>query len=198
MTGKEIWWEKTVEYKFVLDAAKESGLDFAAPLSGIQEMAGDGIFSADAKLILVEFKRDFNSLKSEVDKFTCYDKAAKKLKGRDNHHFLVYGYVEKKELKLQARNYFAVKKIHPPLSILNKGLADSEFKEYLKDLITLKKVDKRSSSGTVAPEFLNTVIGLSSDGASSIPLTEYVRKALPELYQALVKTKKISSSYTNG
>ncbi|MDO6766180.1 hypothetical protein [Agarivorans sp. 1_MG-2023] len=197
MTDQAIWWEKTVEYKFVLDAAKESGLDFAAPLSGIQEMAGDGIFSADAKLILVEFKRDMNSLKSEVDKFTCYGKAAKKLKGRDNHHFLVYGYVEKKELKLQAKNYFAIKKTHPPLSILNKGLVDSEFKEYLKDLIALKKVDKRSS-GTVAPEFLNTVIGMSSDGASSIPLTEYVKKALPELYQALVKTKKLSSSLTNG
>ena len=66
MSDEVIWWEKTVEYKFIVDAHKERSLDFAAPLSGIQEMAGDGVFSADAKLILVEFKRDFNSLKNWI------------------------------------------------------------------------------------------------------------------------------------
>jgi hypothetical protein len=197
MSHESIWWEKTVEYKFILDAVENSGLDFAAPLSGIQEMAGDGIFSADAKLILVEFKRDINSLKSEVDKFTCYKNAVKKMKGRDNHHFLVYGYIQDEVFKLEARKYFAVKQTYLPLSILDKGLVDSTFKEYLADLIALKKLDKRSS-GTVGPEFVNSVIGLSSDGVSSISLTEYVRQALPELYQALVKTNKLGPGLTNG
>jgi hypothetical protein len=65
MTGKPIWWEKTVEYKFVLDAACNSKLSFAAPLSGVQERAGDGVFAADSKIILVEFKRSFNELDTE-------------------------------------------------------------------------------------------------------------------------------------
>ncbi|AYF20131.1 TPA: hypothetical protein NJ279_004510 [Vibrio parahaemolyticus] len=192
MTDKSIWWEKTVEYKFVVDAAKceERNLDFAAPLSGIQEMAADGVFSADAKLILVEFKRDLKSLKTEADKFTCYKKAAKKMKGRDRHHFLVYGYISREnQLELEARRYFSLNKKYPPLSILDEGLVDSEFKEYLRDLIKLKKVDKRSS-GTVAPEFLNSVMGVSPQGASSISLSEYVRIKLPELYQALIKTNE--------
>lgn len=196
MSDEMIWWEKTVEYKFIIDAQKERDLDFAAPLSGIQEMAGDGVFSADAKLILVEFKRDFKSLKSEVDKFTNYEEAKRKMKDRDSHHFLVYGYVSDKKLNLEARQYFSTNKTHEPLSILDMGLKNSEFIDYLKDLIYLKKVDKRSS-GKVAPEFISSVVGISSGNASSISLTEYVKKAIPELYQALTKTSTPSNSLRN-
>lgn len=42
------WWEKTVEYRFVLTAA-EHGSMFAAPLDGEEEKAGDTIFSLAAK-----------------------------------------------------------------------------------------------------------------------------------------------------
>ncbi|MEZ8724591.1 hypothetical protein ITG08_20975 [Vibrio cyclitrophicus] len=197
MPDEVIWWEKTVEYKFIVDAHKERNLDFAAPLSGIQEMAGDGVFSADAKLILVEFKRDLNSLKTEKDKFTNYEKAKRKMRGRDNHHFLVYGYVCDQKLNLEARQYFSVSKKHEPLSILDMGLENSEFIDYLKDLIALKKVDKRSS-GKVSPEFISSVVGISSGNVSSISLTEYVKKAIPELYLALTKTITSSNDLTNG
>ena len=197
MSEELIWWEKTVEYKFIVDAQKERNLDFAAPLSGIQEMAADGVFSADAKLILVEFKRDFNSLKTEEDKFTNYGKAKRKMKGRDNHHFLVYGYVSDKKLNLGARQYFSVRKTHEPLSILDMGLENSEFIDYLKDLIALKKVDKRSS-GKVSPEFISSVVGISSGNVSSISLTEYVKKAIPELYLELTKTSTPSNGLNNG
>ncbi len=197
MTEKLIWWEKTVEYKFIIDASEKHGLDFAAPLSGIQEMAGDGIFSSDAKLILVEFKRSINEIKSEKDKFTCYEKAKKKLKGRDGHHFLIYGYPKDSELELEACQYFSVTKTYPYLSIFDKGLEDEKFKEYLKELIALKKIDKRSG-GKVGPEFVASVIGISSGTPSSISFTEYVKKALPELYQTLVPTQRPSNNLTNG
>ncbi|MFM0524192.1 hypothetical protein PQR11_04280 [Paraburkholderia strydomiana] len=45
MTTSITWWEKTVEYAFVLQTA--TFVDFAAPLAGVEERAGDGIFASD-------------------------------------------------------------------------------------------------------------------------------------------------------
>lgn len=37
------WWEKTVEYKFLMSVASQKKL-FLAPLDGEHEQAGDAIF----------------------------------------------------------------------------------------------------------------------------------------------------------
>jgi len=191
-----VWWEKTIEYKFVLDAAKV-GLQFAAPLSGVQERAGDGVFSADSTIILVEFKRSHSELDTEHDKFTQYETAAKSLCGRDGHHFLVYGSTFAGEcsavLRLHACNYFSRTDATPALGALKCGLEPVAFKKYLTELLALKKVDGRST-GTVAPEAVASAFGVSSRGASTISLSEYYRIALPSLYQALKPTSKHSTS----
>lgn len=187
-----IWWEKTVEYNFVIRTAIDKKINFAAPLSGVQEVGGDGIFGIDAKLILVEFKRSQKELKTERDKFVCYEKAKDKLIGRDNHHFLVYGSEgDNSNLNLHARHYFSLKEVESALSILELGVNDEEFKSYLGDLIELKKEDGRSD-GSVGPESVASVVGVSPESVSSISLTEYVRLALPRLYQALSPTQTIS------
>ncbi|WP_052247453.1 hypothetical protein [Alteromonas macleodii] len=187
-----IWWEKTVEYNFVIRTAIDKKINFAAPLSGVQEVGGDGIFGIDAKLILVEFKRSQKELKTERDKFVCYEKAKDKLIGRDNHHFLVYGSEgDNSNLNLHARHYFSLKEVESALSILELGVNDEEFKSYLDDLIELKKEDGRSD-GSVGPESVASVVGVSPESVSSISLTEYVRLALPRLYQALSPTQTIS------
>lgn len=187
-----IWWEKTVEYNFVIRTAIDKKINFAAPLSGVQEIGGDGIFGIDAKLILVEFKRSQKELKTERDKFVCYEKAKDKLIGRDNHHFLVYGSEgDNSNLNLHARHYFSLKEVESALSILELGVNDEEFKSYLGDLIELKKEDGRSD-GSVGPESVASVVGVSPESVSSISLTEYVRLALPRLYQALSPTQTIS------
>lgn len=187
-----IWWEKTVEYNFVIRTAIDKKINFAAPLSGVQEIGGDGIFGIDAKLIHVEFKRSQKELKTERDKFVCYEKAKDKLIGRDNHHFLVYGSEgDNSNLNLHARHYFSLKEVESALSILELGVNDEEFKSYLGDLIELKKEDGRSD-GSVGPESVASVVGVSPESVSSISLTEYVRLALPRLYQALSPTQTIS------
>lgn len=183
---------KTVEYNFVIRTAIDKKINFAAPLSGVQEVGGDGIFGIDAKLILVEFKRSQKELKTERDKFVCYEKAKDKLIGRDNHHFLVYGSEgDNSNLNLHARHYFSLKEVESALSILELGVNDEEFKSYLGDLIELKKEDGRSD-GSVGPESVASVVGVSPESVSSISLTEYVRLALPRLYQALSPTQTIS------
>lgn len=193
-----IWWEKTVEYKFIIQTATDRKIDFAAPLSGTQEIGGDGIFGVDAKLILVEFKRSQREFKTEKDKFKCYEKAKNEMRGRDKYHFLVYGSEgENGNLNIHAKHYFSLKEVVPALSIFDLGVSDEAFKSYLGDLIKLKKKDGRSD-GTVGPESVASVVGVSPDSVISISLTEYVRLALPELYQALSPTQIISSDLSLG
>ncbi|MDO8065625.1 hypothetical protein [Janthinobacterium sp. SUN206] len=65
-----IWWEKTVEYKFLLDFTRNISNADAYPLASVEEEAGDAMFSVDgAQWALFEFKRDENSFKSELKKF---------------------------------------------------------------------------------------------------------------------------------
>jgi hypothetical protein len=86
------WWEKTVEYIFVLSAVRDHKM-FVAPLDGIEELAGDAIFCSKNKWILIEFKKDKASISDEKLKFEVlyFDKAKIALKDKDAHHFIVYG-----------------------------------------------------------------------------------------------------------
>jgi hypothetical protein len=55
-----IWWEKTVEYQFVLAThlRRTSGALFS-PFDGEHEQAGDAVFaSPENRWVLVEFKRN--------------------------------------------------------------------------------------------------------------------------------------------
>ncbi|WP_338617200.1 hypothetical protein [Achromobacter sp. E1] len=183
MKSQQVWWEKTVEYKFVLDAERKRGLQFAAPLSGVHERAGDGVFSSDSKIALVEFKRSEAELETERDKFADYEEASELLMAKDGHHFLVYGSYFDPELRLNACTYFSRNTVASPLDLLNFGLESVKFNEYLADLLALKKVDGRSS-GTVAPESVASVIGVTREGVSATSLSEYIRIAMPYLYQA--------------
>lgn len=188
-----IWWEKTVEYKFVMQAAQECQLDLAMPLSGVQERFSDGVFGKNSNVVLIEFKRSVNELDSEKDKFICYCEAHKKLVGSDGHHFLVYGYIpappSKYSLALAACTYFGGVEQKAPEQLLAAGIPRDDFNTYLSELAALKKADGRSS-GTVGPESLASVIGISTNGklCEAIPLTEYYARVLPHLYQSPTPT----------
>lgn len=191
MNKEPIWWEKTVEYLFVLEAERKVQLKFAAPLSGVQERAGDAIFSSDSTIVLIEFKRSVNELNSEFDKFVDYEVASEDLAVDDKHHILVYGSAETTqrseppELTLCARQYFSRTDIPTVMNVFSQGLPEMALREYLAKLLTYKKADGRSS-GTVGPESVAAAFGVSSitRTGTSISLSEYYRRVMPSLVQS--------------
>lgn len=65
-----IWWEKTVEYKFVLHFLPEAAA--VAPLGGrlVEPAEGDLRLMLDGKFALIEFKKDVQSIGDEARKYT--------------------------------------------------------------------------------------------------------------------------------
>ena len=61
------WWEKTVEYLFVVTHFDEDVM--LAPLDGNEERLADTIFSKDNKWVVIEFKRNEKCINEEKDKF---------------------------------------------------------------------------------------------------------------------------------
>jgi len=162
---KPIWWEKTVEYKFVLDYSLEMGDFFVTPLDGNLEAAGDTIFAAENKWILIEFKRNHDSLKSEESKFTDYQKAYEALFIDDAHHFLIYGKLElDKTLTLECTNYF--RQINAiQLNELFKDAAETkEFFDYIDKLNKYKKQTHKSTNNSSASNSYTNVIGINKEG----------------------------------
>lgn len=184
MTHDLIWWEKTVEYTFILAAREERKLDFAAPLSGAQERGwADAVFSSDSKIVLVEFKRSEKELDSEADKYEDYEGAAKELAARDTFHWLVYADLKPdgRGLILKACRYFSREAIDVALNLLDRGVSEDKFRKYLSDLLKFKKRDGRTS-GSIGPESIVAAVGIDLQGkCNAIPLAEYCRMAFPDL-----------------
>ena len=172
------WWEKTVEYKFILEA-QDRGLSFAMPLSGLEERAADAVFGRDAKLVLVEFKRSKDELASEQKKYKNYQDAEQALNGSDEGlHFLVFGEaLPNGQLGIHAHTYFGRTPLSEAMEIMSQGVPEQQFRGYLAILLQHKKDDERGS-GSVSPEAVAAVIGLESGGenCSAISLAEYCRR----------------------
>ena len=178
------WWEKTVEYAFILESFRNGRCTFAAPLSGKEERSfGDAAFGHVSKYSLIEFKRDASCIRSEIVLFHHYPTAKSKI-GNDEHHHIVYGKESDSrpgELELYAETYFSRKPRPNAIDSLDFGLDAVNFREYLILLAGLKKEDGRGSSGHVSPEALSTVLGVSSEGnvVSARPLYEYAPDLFP-------------------
>ncbi|MCG5078102.1 hypothetical protein [Paraburkholderia tagetis] len=178
MTASFTWWEKTVEYAFILQTEKK--VDFAAPLAGVEERAGDGIFASDSRLVLIEFKRSYDTLSSERGKFANFANAAATLSARDAHHFIVYGYeVQKRDddkpwLGLAAETYFSAKEPKTLNAMFDAGLSKDSFNAYLDEFLRLKRPDGRSS-GTISPTAYASVFGVSkSQGVKTVAMEDYL------------------------
>jgi hypothetical protein len=142
------WWEKTVEYYFIRNIIKDDTL--AMPLDGkLESKAGDTIFSEEDTFFLVEFKKDKTSLASEKNKFkdNNMDNAKNALYLKDTHHFLVYGTDEQKAFDLKAKTYFS-DQFFPPESLLEKGISENEFKSYIDELSSYKKIENDSEDAS--------------------------------------------------
>lgn len=177
-----LWWEKTVEYFFV---QKYVNLEmFIAPLDGKQEKAGDAIFANESSWVLIEFKRDEESIASEIEKFTNYSDAKKTLEPIGSHHLIIFGESNGNQFSLQSQEYFSGKKVNIDQALLS-GAEKEEFLEYLHKFIDFKK---QAKSGTGGYSF---VAGVSSDGkvTKCMKLSEFGQalKLEHELKQKLQK-----------
>ncbi len=162
------WWEKTIEYKFIILCAKEKVLKFA-PLDGEEEIAGDNFISNNNKWIIIEFKKDKNSINTETYKFEDFKKAEQALINEDQHHFIVYGGINKKsnKLDLYCQTYFSKNKLTKIKDMLNSGKDISEFKNYVRKFILYKKSNKGATSsgnGKLNVENYAMVAAIDSNG----------------------------------
>ncbi len=161
------WWEKTVEYAFVVAAFQAGKCDLAAPLSGKHErLVGDALFGADSRLVLIEFKRDAGEIPTEESLFHNVDEARRDLWDYEHHH-IVFGALSAHSpmtLELAAETYFSRKPRESALASLSFGIDGEEFRRYVKALANLKKEDGRSTSGHISPEALSSVMSVSQEG----------------------------------
>ena len=113
------WWEKTVEYKFIKEYIDLDS--FIAPLDGNEEKAGDAIFGENENFILIEFKKDKDSIQDEQKKFLDFTSAKNTLSKKDEHHILIYGEINNQDLILKAKTYFSGNDI-----VLNKKFSNGK------------------------------------------------------------------------
>ena len=193
-----IWWEKSVEYQFVVNCFNEGVFSLLAPLDGTEEAAvGDAIFLKDSRFYLIEFKKDRNSLKSEYKKYMdnsgkndgteTFKNAANDLKKYSNEgfHIFIYGveaFQEKKkqdhwELKLMAADYFTmVDRDESIKDVLGKGVSKDQFMEYIGKLSGLRgySAEEQTDTGTGSGSG-SMVLGISNKMrvATIIPLSKF-------------------------
>lgn len=130
-----IWWEKTVEYLFVKKYVDVNM--YIAPLDGKMELGGDTIFGNVSGWILIEFKRNRDTIKDEIQKYKSYHSAKTSLAERDNHHLIIYGEAINNQVALKCQRYFS----EFPVSIddaFKVGIPLEDFKQYLEELIEYK------------------------------------------------------------
>lgn len=197
----DTWWEKTVEYAFVVAAFTAQKCDFAAPFAGKHErLAADATFVKASKFVLIEFKREETEIPTEKSLFHDYETAKSKLEGF-KHHYIVFGAYSTNgpaQLELVAQTYFQAKREITALDCLSSGVSKDEFYKYLKLLADLKKEDNRGSGGHVSPEAMSTVVGVSDDGkmVKAASLYEYAPDLFPSPVYRNDHTPKTSSPST--
>lgn len=183
--GMPIWFEKTVEYRFVIDILDREAV--ASPLDGHAETWwGDLIDSRNAQFRLIEFKRSEGTVNTELAKYL-----PKGVKRSDVHyttyitqtlrnplfklpgaqgHWLVFGDMDAsawldrrgQALKLKARSYCEAES-SKTFSLENDAqlsrVSASDLHPYLVALRKLRAVSGVSTSGSMV---LATVAGASS------------------------------------
>lgn len=183
------YWEKTVEYMYVILLVNSGQLKLALPLAGKEERgAGDAVFFQGATLILVEFKANRNEIHKDVeDIFINFEGAKQKLSLFDGHHLIVFAKPtqEGKDLRLASQTYFGCTPVEVE-STLCCGVEKLVFDRYLEELLAFKRPDGRSSSGVVSSDY-DLVLGAVSGELRAAPLGEYVKRFAPNLAENLTQ-----------
>lgn len=210
---KSLWWEKTVEWQFVLSLCQKKNVQ-AAPLGGNPEAAeSDARICFNGKFALVEFKREYGDCKglSEKQKYArhienpdnqdledSFQKALEELKNNETYpghtsHFFVYGAelsVPAQSLELKAASYWDHQTIETDsiVETLNKSaVGQEEFKKYVGQLAKLRNYKESDESGGAS------VLGFKDGRIIVMDILDYARdnKLLTEKNIARKQSKKI-------
>ncbi|WP_155295363.1 hypothetical protein [Chromobacterium violaceum] len=198
-----VWWEKTVEYYFVLNHLHGKVI---SPLDGFHEGAGDAILqNQDNKWIIIEFKRNDKCRESEKKKFINWRKAVSELSSQSEHHFLIYGKYNSGKFGIGVENYFDPQK-KLPSNILDAAICKEDFFKYLSTFLSFKKVKKKDeeaedsdgesgsggSSGDVGYIDYSVIFGLDEDGGviTCLGLEDFKIECASELKSKVEKEQK--------
>ena len=180
-----VWWEKTVEYYFVILMIANNQKFLAMPLSGVAESSiGDLVIINDIKFTLIEFKRKKSDIVSEQVKYDDYDRALASLGPESSHHKILYGKQIGNSVKIMVSDYFkesAEEKVLNIQTIFDDGLNHEAFLVYLDELTSFRKKDGRTG-GSFNPMDLQNVYGItSSNEVVTWSLHDYCQEFLPDL-----------------
>lgn len=154
-----IWWEKTVEYKFIADCLEKGIIKKISPLDGFQERIGDTITILENSIkdhlfYVLEFKLELNGdeFGGEYGKFKgrsqgyrvaqeCFN-AEKNSPIKKSHYFIGAKFSDG-NFELVVRDYFAVDRkrffsIEEALSD-ESGMTKDEFYNYVRRFVSHKK-----------------------------------------------------------
>jgi hypothetical protein len=186
-SNKFVWWEKSVEYAFIAEMVRLDMFRWVAPIAGNQETAlADAIANWNGKLLLIEFKRDIDSLKSEYEKYTvekgtdaiiaAYLTAQGIMSKYDGitGHGLIYGEEKQNALLLRATPYWNNENPVAAFEWCDKsGVSLTDFEEYLVVLSGLRGAASNTSNGSSGSR--SFVIGIGKNKQHfSLELEDYV------------------------
>ncbi len=198
------WWEKTVEYSFVVQAANKNIFNLLLPLDGDVESIGDAVLGKDSEFFVIEFKKDLSDLSGEYSKYlngksgflAASEEMIKNPSSRA--HFIIGGKFSERQpfLSLEARRYFDVNgtPVNDITDLFHDGMNFEQLNKYTKQITLYKKTEKEdekrgSSSGSFSFENV-LAVSKSKNEATLIPL-HYFKG--PTLKKELNKTREYDS-----
>lgn len=202
------WWEKTVEYSFVIEAVRNELFNLLIPLDGDVESIGDSVISKDSHFFIIEFKKSLNDLSGEYAKYEGgkkgFQNVAKLMQSDSSSraHFLIGGQLKKghKYISIEARRYFGVN--DEPMSNIKElfadGLTRTELEEYTNKFTKYKTKsaqedsDEASSHGFTSENVL--AVSKSKKQASVVPL-HFFKAPAPKLK---IKNDNQHSTFSRG
>ena len=140
------WFEKTVEYNFVLKSNRFFELDFLSPFAGTAERMGDLMIQEGTRNYIIEFKKELESMNSEYVKYNegtvGFEKTVTLLKEAGlldkNAHYMIGGFLyNETELGLSIKHYFAP--IDEKYTLLGESPPEDPVNLELKELKELKE-----------------------------------------------------------
>ncbi|MCE7520422.1 hypothetical protein LZG37_19975 [Halomonas titanicae] len=161
-----MWWEKTVEYMFVITYMNRDAL--MAPLDGNYEAGADLMARHNDRWVLIEFKRNAQAIDDEIQKFAepsldSFERAKAALAYKDSHHLLIFGERgDSQPMELKALSYFRHQSVDPK-EALGSGVAQEQFNSYLSAFLYFKFGEVEEGSGGRSLDY-STVVAVNSDG----------------------------------